>query len=60
MVQLLLMPRVNINFTDLDNGNYTVEFETPAGYTPTVKNTTAEDKDSNGLTTTGVIKMQII
>ncbi|WP_260677257.1 MSCRAMM family adhesin SdrC, partial [Staphylococcus hominis] len=43
-------------FTDLDNGNYTVEFETPAGYTPTVKNTTAEDKDSNGLTTTGVIK----
>ncbi|HEA6164907.1 TPA: carboxypeptidase regulatory-like domain-containing protein, partial [Staphylococcus aureus] len=43
-------------FTDLDNGNYTVEFETPAGYTPTLKNTTAEDKDSNGLTTTGVIK----
>ncbi|HAR7304380.1 TPA: YSIRK-type signal peptide-containing protein, partial [Staphylococcus aureus] len=43
-------------FTDLDNGNYTVEFETPAGYTPTVKNTTADDKDSNGLTTTGVIK----
>ena len=33
-----------------------VEFETPAGYTPTVKNTTADDKDSNGLTTTGVIK----
>ncbi|MGF1986240.1 SdrD B-like domain-containing protein, partial [Staphylococcus aureus] len=30
-------------FTDLDNGNYTVEFETPAGYTPTVKNTTADD-----------------
>ncbi|WP_070027298.1 SdrD B-like domain-containing protein, partial [Staphylococcus aureus] len=43
-------------FTDLDNGNYKVEFTTPEGYTPTSTNTGGNDTvDSNGLTTTGVI-----
>ncbi|HEB2252555.1 TPA: carboxypeptidase regulatory-like domain-containing protein, partial [Staphylococcus aureus] len=43
-------------FTDLDNGNYKVEFTTPEGYTPTSINTGGNDTvDSNGLTTTGVI-----
>ncbi len=45
-------------FTDLDNGTYKVEFETPSGYTPILHifwNDT--EKDSlDGLTTTGVIK----
>ncbi|MBU7197025.1 carboxypeptidase regulatory-like domain-containing protein, partial [Staphylococcus aureus] len=44
-------------FTDLNNGTYKVEFETPSGYTPTsVTSGNDTDKDSNGLTTTGVIK----
>ncbi|HEJ9363765.1 TPA: carboxypeptidase regulatory-like domain-containing protein, partial [Staphylococcus aureus] len=44
-------------FTDLDNGNYKVEFETPSGYTPTqVGSGTDEGIDSNGTSTTGVIK----
>ncbi|HDP6153390.1 TPA: carboxypeptidase regulatory-like domain-containing protein, partial [Staphylococcus aureus] len=43
-------------FTDLDNGNYKVEFTTPEGYTPTtVTSGNDTEKDSNGLTTTGVI-----
>ncbi|HAZ5000859.1 TPA: MSCRAMM family adhesin SdrD, partial [Staphylococcus aureus] len=44
-------------FTDLNNGTYKVEFETPSGYTPTsVISGNDTEKDSNGLTTTGVIK----
>ncbi|HDC3539869.1 TPA: carboxypeptidase regulatory-like domain-containing protein, partial [Staphylococcus aureus] len=44
-------------FTDLNNGTYKVEFETPSGYTPTsVTSGKDTEKDSNGLTTTGVIK----
>ncbi|MFW2637864.1 SdrD B-like domain-containing protein, partial [Staphylococcus aureus] len=44
-------------FTDLDNGNYKVEFTTPEGYTPTTVTSGSDiEKDSNGLTTTGVIK----
>ncbi|EYF09158.1 serine-aspartate repeat-containing protein D, partial [Staphylococcus aureus F16104] len=43
-------------FTDLDNGNYKVEFTTPEGYTPTTVTSGSDiEKDSNGLTTTGVI-----
>ncbi|MBV5149116.1 MSCRAMM family adhesin SdrD, partial [Staphylococcus aureus] len=42
-------------FTDLDNGNYKVEFTTPEGYTPTTVTSGSDiEKDSNGLTTTGV------
>ncbi|HCZ9764221.1 TPA: carboxypeptidase regulatory-like domain-containing protein, partial [Staphylococcus aureus] len=44
-------------FTDLNNGTYKVEFETPSGYTPTsVTSGNDTEKDSNGLTTTGIIK----
>ncbi|HAY2047341.1 TPA: YSIRK-type signal peptide-containing protein, partial [Staphylococcus aureus] len=44
-------------FTGLENGTYKVEFETPSGYTPTsVTSGNDTEKDSNGLTTTGVIK----
>ncbi|HDH5013232.1 TPA: fibrinogen-binding adhesin SdrG C-terminal domain-containing protein, partial [Staphylococcus aureus] len=44
-------------FTGLGNGTYSVEFSTPAGYTPTsVTSGNDTEKDSNGLTTTGVIK----
>ncbi|HCX9048731.1 TPA: MSCRAMM family adhesin SdrD, partial [Staphylococcus aureus] len=44
-------------FTDINNGTYKVEFETPSGYTPTsVTSGNDTEKDSNGLTTTGVIK----
>ncbi|WP_142385518.1 SdrD B-like domain-containing protein, partial [Staphylococcus aureus] len=44
-------------FTDLNNGTYKVEFETPSGYTPTsVTSGNDTEKDSNGLTTIGVIK----
>ncbi len=42
-------------FTDLDNGNYKVEFTTPEGYTPTTVTSGSDIEDSNGLTTTGVI-----
>ncbi|HEH0545079.1 TPA: carboxypeptidase regulatory-like domain-containing protein, partial [Staphylococcus aureus] len=43
-------------FTDLGNGNYKVEFTTPEGYTPTTVTSGSDiEKDSNGLTTTGVI-----
>ncbi|HDG9558350.1 TPA: carboxypeptidase regulatory-like domain-containing protein, partial [Staphylococcus aureus] len=43
-------------FTDLDNGNYKVVFTTPEGYTPTTVTSGSDiEKDSNGLTTTGVI-----
>ncbi len=44
-------------FTGLGNGTYSVEFSTPAGYTPTSVNAGTDDAvDSDGLTTTGVIK----
>ncbi|HCZ2389759.1 TPA: fibrinogen-binding adhesin SdrG C-terminal domain-containing protein, partial [Staphylococcus aureus] len=44
-------------FTGLSNGTYSVEFSTPAGYTPTTANAGTDDAvDSDGLTTTGVIK----
>ncbi|HCX0010789.1 TPA: fibrinogen-binding adhesin SdrG C-terminal domain-containing protein, partial [Staphylococcus aureus] len=44
-------------FTGLGNGTYSVEFSTPAGYTPTTANSGTDDAvDSDGLTTTGVIK----
>ncbi|WP_251666906.1 SdrD B-like domain-containing protein, partial [Staphylococcus aureus] len=44
-------------FTGLENGTYKVEFETPSGYTPTqVGSGTDEGIDSNGTSTTGVIK----
>ncbi|MBF9299390.1 fibrinogen-binding adhesin SdrG C-terminal domain-containing protein, partial [Staphylococcus schleiferi] len=37
-------------FRELENGKYTVEFETPQGYTPTVKDQGGNDeKDSDGL-----------
>ncbi|HCZ3034356.1 TPA: fibrinogen-binding adhesin SdrG C-terminal domain-containing protein, partial [Staphylococcus aureus] len=43
--------------TGLSNGTYSVEFSTPAGYTPTTANAGTDDAvDSDGLTTTGVIK----
>lgn len=43
-------------FTDLENGNYTVEFSTPEGYTPTKVDAGSDDTaDSDGLTTIGVI-----
>ncbi|MGI1790131.1 SdrD B-like domain-containing protein [Streptococcus uberis] len=35
-------------FTDLPNGDYTVTFETPNGYTPTTSNTGDDTKDSDG------------
>ncbi|MCK1252463.1 SdrD B-like domain-containing protein, partial [Streptococcus uberis] len=35
-------------FTDLPNGDYTVTFETPNGYTPTRSNTGDDTKDSDG------------
>ncbi|SUK67285.1 Ser-Asp rich fibrinogen/bone sialoprotein-binding protein SdrD [Staphylococcus aureus] len=35
-------------FTDLPNGEYQVDFETPAGYVPTIKNTKDDTKDSDG------------
>ncbi|GAB5844820.1 hypothetical protein JMUB7538_27030 [Staphylococcus aureus] len=36
-------------FTDLDNGNYKVEFTTPEGYTPTTVTSGSDiEKDSNG------------
>ncbi|HCW7282606.1 TPA: fibrinogen-binding adhesin SdrG C-terminal domain-containing protein, partial [Staphylococcus aureus] len=44
-------------FTGLGNGTYSVEFSTLAGYTPTTVNAGTDDAvDSDGLTTTGVIK----
>ncbi|EEQ79473.1 Cna protein B-type domain protein, partial [Staphylococcus warneri L37603] len=44
-------------FNNLTNGTYTVEFSTPEGYTPTIANAGTDDSvDSDGLTTTGVIK----
>ncbi|HDC3680204.1 TPA: fibrinogen-binding adhesin SdrG C-terminal domain-containing protein, partial [Staphylococcus aureus] len=44
-------------FTGLSNGTYSVEFSTPDGYTPTTANAWTDDAvDSDGLTTTGVIK----
>ncbi|HDL0445521.1 TPA: fibrinogen-binding adhesin SdrG C-terminal domain-containing protein, partial [Staphylococcus aureus] len=44
-------------FTGLSDGTYSVEFSTPAGYTPTTANVGTDDAvDSDGLTTTGVIK----
>ncbi|MBM0753657.1 YSIRK-type signal peptide-containing protein, partial [Staphylococcus epidermidis] len=43
-------------FKGLENGSYTVEFETPSGYTPTKANSGQDiTVDSNGITTTGVI-----
>ncbi|WP_460992134.1 SdrD B-like domain-containing protein, partial [Staphylococcus aureus] len=43
-------------FTGLSNGTYSVEFSTPAGYTPTTANAGTDDAvDSDGLTTTVVI-----
>ncbi|KMR97758.1 SdrD B-like domain-containing protein, partial [Staphylococcus aureus] len=40
-------------FTGLSNGTYSVEFSTPAGYTPTTANVGTDDAvDSDGLTTT--------
>ncbi|MBU5904765.1 hypothetical protein JVV96_20625, partial [Vibrio cholerae O1] len=43
--------------TGLENGTYKVEFEIPSGYTPTqVGSGTDEGIDSNGTSTTGVIK----
>ncbi|WP_218117741.1 SdrD B-like domain-containing protein, partial [Staphylococcus sp. HMSC056D08] len=43
-------------FNNLEDGTYIVEFLTPEGYTPTNENAGNDDeKDSNGLTTTGVI-----
>ncbi|MDS3886106.1 SdrD B-like domain-containing protein, partial [Staphylococcus hominis] len=45
-------------FTNLINGTYKVEFETPAGFTPTdanVNNDTADESDSDGLSAIGVI-----
>ncbi len=35
-------------FTDLPNGEYQVDFETPVGYVPTIKNTKDDTKDSDG------------
>ncbi|SEM70619.1 serine-aspartate repeat-containing protein C/D/E, partial [Staphylococcus hominis] len=44
-------------FTDLENGTYTVDFETPEGYTPTSVNSGNDNgKDSNGTTTTAIIE----
>ncbi len=42
-------------FTDLDNGNYKVEFTTPESYTPTTVTSGSDIERLNGLTTTGVI-----
>ncbi|MEL1145889.1 SdrD B-like domain-containing protein, partial [Staphylococcus epidermidis] len=43
-------------FKGLENGSYTVEFETPSGYTPTKANSGQDiTVDSNGITTTGII-----
>ncbi|MBA8760504.1 YSIRK-type signal peptide-containing protein, partial [Staphylococcus schleiferi subsp. coagulans] len=35
-------------FTDLPNGVYRIDFETPEGYTPTVANTEDDARDSDG------------
>ena len=43
-------------FTNLPNGEYKVNFETPEGYVPTVANSGDADKDSNGVETTVVVK----
>ncbi|MCI2753590.1 SdrD B-like domain-containing protein, partial [Staphylococcus lugdunensis] len=42
-------------FTDLEDGTYEVSFTTPEDYTPTTVNAGNDEKDSDGLTTTGVI-----
>ncbi|MCP6559595.1 MSCRAMM family adhesin SdrC, partial [Klebsiella pneumoniae] len=40
----------NYLFSDLNNGDYTVEFSTPEGYVPTTQNAgTDSTVDSNGL-----------
>ncbi|WP_353436901.1 SdrD B-like domain-containing protein, partial [Staphylococcus coagulans] len=44
-------------FTDLANGEYQVDFETPEGYVPTIENTQDDTKDSDGPSNAkGVIK----
>ncbi|NHA36302.1 hypothetical protein C1O33_05960, partial [Staphylococcus schleiferi] len=44
-------------FTDLPNGEYQVDFETPEGYVPTIENTQDDTKDSDGPSNAkGVIK----
>ena len=44
-------------FTGLENGDYTIEFETPEGYTPTKQNSGSDEgKDSNGTKTTVTVK----
>ncbi|TGN24452.1 LPXTG cell wall anchor domain-containing protein [Staphylococcus pragensis] len=46
-------------FDNLRNGSYVINFETPKGYTPTnanVNNNNDDAKDSDGLSTIGIIK----
>ncbi|WP_032605726.1 SdrD B-like domain-containing protein, partial [Staphylococcus epidermidis] len=44
-------------FTGLENGDYTIEFETPEGYTPTKQNSGSDEgRDSNGTKTTVTVK----
>ncbi|WP_141755901.1 SdrD B-like domain-containing protein, partial [Staphylococcus sp. HMSC065E08] len=42
-------------FTNLPNGDYTVTFETPEGYEPTVTNNGDDALDSDGSTVTVTI-----
>ncbi|MEJ7509449.1 SdrD B-like domain-containing protein, partial [Staphylococcus simulans] len=45
----------NYNFADLANGEYTVKFTAPEGYTATKVNVGDQALDSNGLETKAVI-----
>ena len=43
-------------FTELENSRYEISFITPEGYTPTIANQGDDSKDSDGITTIGVIQ----
>ncbi|PWZ87610.1 SdrD B-like domain-containing protein, partial [Staphylococcus pseudintermedius] len=43
-------------FENVKEGDYTIEFETPEGYTPTVTGQGTADNDSNGTSTKVTVK----
>ncbi|PWZ34905.1 SdrD B-like domain-containing protein, partial [Staphylococcus pseudintermedius] len=46
----------NYLFENVKEGDYTIEFETPEGYTPTVTGQGTADNDSNGTSTKVTVK----
>ncbi|EHV5273941.1 hypothetical protein K0T74_002564, partial [Staphylococcus pseudintermedius] len=46
----------NYLFENVKEGDYTIEFETPEGYTPTVTGQGTSDNDSNGTSTKVTVK----